>query len=267
MSIQLTGKSMQQTESNFEFGFFRLENNHDKAVVRFLHEDYEDFSRRPVHFVKVPGQKYSVSINCLRPDNGDYDMCPFCNANIDTSIVSKRSKRIYIEFLVYKILDRDGKVIQDWTSKPRKMVWERERRFDDKIFSLSSRFNPLCDTVFQVERFGEKGSTSTEYDIYPINVNNEDYPYNLPEKLYNPDGVQVEDKTIDEMNYYLENEYNFPPKDGEIQVTRRSDVVQKSETTVIERREASPVVKEEPKFSVMSETVSTAAPVSRRRSI
>lgn len=227
MSIQLTGESMQKKESNYEFGFFKLENNHDKAIVRFLHENYDDFSRRPVHFVKVPDQKYRVSINCLRADDAPQDVCPFCKNDLDTSIVSKRSKRIYIEFLVYKIVDKNGKVIQDWSAEPRKMVWERERRFDDKVFSLSSRYNPLCDTVFTIERFGEKGSTDTTYDIYPISGTIAEYPFELPEKLYNPDGVQVEDKTADEMDYYIENNYTFPPKEDE-QVVRRSDVAQET---------------------------------------
>jgi hypothetical protein len=149
MSVQLTGESMQKKESNFEFGFFKLENNHDKAVVRFLHENYEDFSRRPVHFVKVPDQKYSVGINCLRADSDSVDKCPFCSSNVETSIVSKRSKRIYVEFLVYKILDKNNKVLEDYMDAPKRMVWERPRMFDDKVFSLSSRYNPLDSKVFQ----------------------------------------------------------------------------------------------------------------------
>lgn len=232
MSIKLTGESMQNREGDYTYGFFGLKNNHDKAVVRFMHQDYEDFSRRPVHFVKVPDQKYSISINCLRADGAPESDCPFCGQGIPTEKVSKRSKRIYIEFLVYKILDRNGKVIQDFTNNPKRMVWERERRFDDKIFSLSSRYNPLCNTVFQVERFGEAGSKDTTYDIYPIAVDEAQYPFTLPENLYDPDGIQVEDKTKDEMNYYLENDYKFPPKDdegGEEQVTRRSDAAPVSE--------------------------------------
>lgn len=228
MSIKLTGESMQKKEGDYTYGFFGLKNNHDKAVVRFMHQDYEDFSRRPVHFVKVPGQKYSVSINCLRADGAPESDCPFCGQDVPTEKVSKRSKRIYIEFLVYKILDRNGQIIQDFSGNPKRMVWERERRFDDKIFSLSSRYNPLCNTVFQVERFGEAGSKDTTYDIYPIAVDEAQYPFTLPDNLYDPDGIQVEDRTADEMNYYLENDYKFPPSDDEggvnEQVTRRSDV-------------------------------------------
>ena len=265
MSIKLTGESMQKKEFDYEFGFFKLENNHDKAVVRFMHENYEDFSRRPVHFVKVPNQKYRASINCLRADNDPYENCPFCSNELDNSIVSKRSKRIYIEFLVYKIIDKNGKVIQDWTNSPRKMVWERERRFDDKIFSLSSRYNPLCDTVFQVERFGEKGSTDTVYDVYPISGTAEEYPYKLPEKLYNPDGVQVEDKTKDEMNYYLENNYTFPPTNNEEEevVERRSDV---SESKTVERTAVESSVKTEVEPQYVQNN-SQQPVVSRRRSI
>jgi len=278
MSVKLSGESMQKKESNFEFGFFKLENNHDKAIVRFLHEDYEDFSRRPVHYVKVPDQKYRVAINCLRADDQPADVCPFCACDVDTSIIGKRSKRIYIEFLVYKIMDKNGKVLKDYTEEPKRMVWEKERKFDDKIFSLTSRYPHICDTVFQVERFGEKGSTETTYDIYPINFDPKDYPFNLPEKLYDPDGIQVKDKTADEMNYYIENEYKFPPTsedDGEV-VERRRDVAQNS--TPVQQTEPT-VVREEPVQSqvvqpqpasveqpVQQEPVAQPA-VTRRRSI
>lgn len=273
MSVKLSGESMQKKESNFSFGFFKLENNHDKAIVRLLHEDYEDFSRRPVHYVKTPDQKYRVAINCLRADDQPASVCPFCSCEVDTSIVGKRSKRIYIEFLVYKIMDKNNRVLKDYTDEPKRMVWEKERKFDDKIFSLSSRYNPLCDTVFQVERFGEKGSTDTTYDIYPITVNSEEYPFELPEKLYDPDGIQVKDKTADEMNYYLENEYTFPPtSDGEV-VERRRDVaqnstpVQQAEPTAVRREE--PVVNTQPEPTVQHvvEQPVQPQPTSRRRSI
>lgn len=221
MGIQLNSSSMQKSDKKYDFGFFKLENNHDKAIVRILHENYEDFSRRPVHNVIVPEYKYGVTINCLRDDSDSLDKCPFCTADMLDKI-SKRRKKVYIEFLVYKTINKDGKVIDDYSSEPRRMVWERDRRFDDKIFSLSSRYPRLCDVVFQVERFGEKGSTDTQYDIYQIDVNRDDYPYELPEKLYNPDGIQVLDKTFDEMNYYIENG-DFPPTDDE-GVSRRADI-------------------------------------------
>ena len=227
MGVQLTGESMQTKES--DFGFFKLENNHDKAIVRLLHENYEDFSRRPIHRVKVPEYKYGIAVNCLRADSDPEEKCPFCSCKtLPAEQLGKRTKRIYIEFLVYKILDKNGNIIKDYMSSPKKMVWEKERRFDDKIFSLAARYKDLCDVVFQVERFGEKGSTDTSYDIYQIDVDKTLYPYELPEKTYNPDGIQVKDKTFDEMNYYIENG-SFPPTDGGDQVERRSDVAQETQ--------------------------------------
>ena len=226
MGVQLTGESMQKQESNFDYGFFKLEQNHDKAIVRFLHEGYDDFSRRPVHYVRVPDKKFRIAIKCLRGDNDPETACPLCSCNLTKEQVGKRSKRIYVEFLVYKILDRNGAVKKDFMTAPKRMVWERDRRFDDKIFSLASRFNPLDNQVFQVERFGEAGSTNTEYDIYPIEVDKNLYPYEIPEKLYNPDGVQVLDKDANEMNYYIENG-SFPPADNAADnVQRRADVAQ-----------------------------------------
>ena len=226
MGVQLSGQDMQSSQQEFSFGFFKLENNHDKAIVRLLHENYEDFSIRPVHFVKLPGSKWRRGVNCLRSDRDPESVCPLCSCNLSTEDVSKRRKRIYIEFLVYKILDRNNKVIQDFMSSPKRMVWERDKSFDDKIFSLASRYRNLDSVVFQVERFGEAGSTQTQYDIYQIDVDQSQYPYELPEKTYNPDGVQLLDKTAEEMNYYIENG-DFPPTDnGEGKVQRRADAQQ-----------------------------------------
>ena len=277
MSIKLTGESMQKQDNDYTYGFFKLKDNHDKAIVRFMHQDYEDFSRRPVHFVKVPDQTYSVSINCLRADNAPESDCPFCSQNIPTEKVSKRSKRIYIEFLVYQILDRNGKVIEDFMDSPKRMVWEKDRRFDDKIFSLSSRYNPLCGTVFQVERLGERGSKDTSYDIYPIAVDENLFPYQLPENLYDPDGIQVEDRTKDEMNYYLENDYKFPPKDNGEEVVRRSDASPAPQYTSrqvptqapLPRSAAESVAPVAPVQPAATEAAPAANPIpsSRRRSI
>ena len=263
MGVQLTGESMQKQEKKYDFGYFKLTNNHDKAIVRILHNDYNDFSRRPVHLVKVPENKYKTTVNCLRGDNDDISICPFCAAKLPPEQVSGRRKKVYIEFLVYKTMDRNGKVIDDFMSSPKRMVWERDRRFDDKLFSLSARYKTLCDEVFQIERFGESGSTDTQYDIYQINVNQAEYPYTLPEKLFNPDGILVKDKSADEMNYYIENG-NFPPEDGG--VTRRADV----EATAPEHRVPDTTPPWEDAPASVSQSVSqpeSAQPVNRRRSI
>lgn len=227
MSIQLTGESMQANNSNSsrgdEISFFKLKNNHDKAIVRLMHEDYNDFARRPVHRIKIEGREWTRGINCLRSDDQPESACPLCSCGYDYNIVSGRRKRIYIEFLVYKILDRDGRVIADYTDEPKRMAWEQTRKFDDKIFSLSGRYSPLCETVFQVERFGEAGSTDTSYDIYPIDVDKTKYPYKLPEETYNPDGMFLLDKSREEIMYYLENR-SFPQRDSNEEVRVRADV-------------------------------------------
>lgn len=268
MGVQLSGQSMQKSD-NYDYGFFKLENNHDKAVVRFLHENYEDFSRRPVHYVRVPDKKFRTAINCLRGDSEPETACPLCSCGLTKEQCGKRSKKIYIEFLVYKILDRNNKVIKDYTNEPKRLVWERDRRFDDKIFSLASRFNPLCDFVFQVERFGESGSTNTEYDIYTIDVDQSQYPFELPEKVYNPDGVQVADKTADEMNYYIENG-SFPPADSEgDKVQRRADVVQQQVVQQPQQSNFETVQQPayQPQQPVQQTVQQPVQPTSRRRSI
>ena len=47
-------------------------------------------------------------------------------------------------------------------------IWERGRQFISKLQGLINRYNPLEEKVFEIERHGKAGETSTKYEIYPL---------------------------------------------------------------------------------------------------
>lgn len=189
--------------------FFKLKGNHDKAVVRFLHEGMNDISTVVVHEAKVDGR--GRWINCLRKDiNSPKSECPFCSSkNEDISFVTTR---VYLELAVYE-LDRNGNP----TGKYNTQIWERGKKFISKLQSLCNRYKPLCDFVFEIERLGDERSTDTTYEIYPISgATKAEYPYELEEVAYDPIGKIVLDRSFEDAQYFIEND-EFPPKNEGVQ--------------------------------------------------
>ena len=180
---------------DFQNSFFNLENDRDVAKVRFCYEDVKDIEIITTHTIEIDGKKRKVA--CLRNYNDPLDKCPFCNHQISPVQV-----RFFLSLLKY---DRDKKAT--------KMIWERGKTFQKDILSLASRYNPLCDTVFEIERQGKKGETTTRYAIFPTNDSLEDYQI-TNEDLENDSvlGTIVLEKTAEEMEYYVENG-EFPKKE------------------------------------------------------
>ena len=72
--------------------------------------------------------------------------------------------------------------------------------------------------VFEIERNGKPGDQTTSYEIYSVDSDDtrmEDLP-EVPELI----GGLILDKSVDDMNYYLESG-EFPPEDGDEPVRRR----------------------------------------------
>lgn len=173
-------------------GFFSLQNDKDVASVRFLYDGMSDVQGYAVHEVELDGKKRYV--NCLREYNQPLDVCPFCKA--------KRSQLVKLFIPVYDI--------QSDTVK----IWERGKKFFGQISGICSRYaqnEPLCSHVFEIERSGKKGDTSTTYNIFEVDRDNttlEDLP-EVPEII----GGLVLDKSADDMEYYLD--HNEFPKSGD----------------------------------------------------
>lgn len=177
-------------------GYFSLKNDKDVARVRFMYGGIEDVEGIACHEVELDGKKRWV--NCLRNYNDPMDACPFC--------ANRNAQYAKLFVPLYNI------------DEQRVQIWERGKKFFQKIASICSRYSNLVSHTFEIERNGKAGSTQTTYEIYEIGVDNttlEDLD-EVPEII----GTIVLDKSADELKYYLDNGV-FPEEDS-TPVRRRS---------------------------------------------
>lgn len=159
--------------------YFTLKDDGDTARIRFLINDINDLQGVATHSIQVGDR--NIDVECLRAYNEPIENCPLCSANY------KQDAKLFIP-----IYDEDAK-----ESK----IWSRGKKFFQKISSLCSRFNPLVSTVFEVERVGKKGDTSTTYETYNISTDKsrvEDFPE------ISAEGTCFQVKTYKELEKYLE---------------------------------------------------------------
>ena len=177
-------------------GFFSLKNDKDVATVRFMYNSIDDVEGYAVHQVQIDGKKRYV--NCLREYNQPVDACPFCKAKMFTTA------KLFIP--VYN--EDTGKV----------QIWERGKKFFSKISSICARYPNVVSHKFEIERNGKPRETTTTYEIYEVDKDDTTLE-DLPE-VANPLGSVILDKSADDMEFYLDNEY-FPPTDNDAPVRRR----------------------------------------------
>jgi len=163
-------------------GFFSLKNDKDVAKVRFLYDSVEDVVGYAVHEIEVDGKKRYI--NCIRTYNEPVSKCPFCAAN------RKQLAKMFIP--VYNI-DQD-----------KVQIWERGKKFYGQIQSICKRYastDPLCSHIFEIERSGKAGDTSTTYAIYEVGKDNTTLA-DLPEVPEILDGFVI-NKSAEEMENIL----------------------------------------------------------------
>ena len=174
-----------------------------------MYNSVDDVEGYAVHQVEIDGKKRYV--NCLREYNQPKDACPFCRANMFTTA------KLFIP--VYNI-DED-----------KVQMWERGKKFISKISSICARYPDVVSHKFEIERNGKKGETTTTYEIYEVGKD-ETTLEDLPD-VANPLGSIVLDKSADDMEFYLDNEY-FPP-DGEEAPVRRREPREREEERPVRR--------------------------------
>lgn len=177
-------------------GYFSLKNDKDVARVRFMYNGIDDVEGFAVHEIKIDEKKRYV--NCLREYNQPVATCPFC-----------REKMFSAAKLFIPLYNIDEDKVQ---------IWERGKKFFPKISSICARYPDVVKHVFEIERNGKKGDTSTTYEIYEVDKDDTCMD-DLPE-VGDILGTVVLDKTSDDMEFYLENGY-FPPTDEDSGVVRR----------------------------------------------
>lgn len=161
--------------------FFSLKEDKELAKARFMANTLEDIPFYVVHEVQVNGKRQLVK--CNRSYGDPIDNCPLCKAGIKNTV----------KFFIPMYMEDEGVV----------RYWERGKTFAEKLSALSSRFNPLVNTLFEIQRLGAKGSTSTMYETFPIDtVQGESILNQLPE-VKDAIGQFILDKTSQEMETYL----------------------------------------------------------------
>lgn len=178
-------------------GYFSLKNDKDVARVRFMYNGIDDVVGYAVHQVEIDGKKRWV--NCLREYNEPVDNCPFCRKRMYTSA------KLFIP--LYNI-DED-----------KVQIWERGKKFISKVSSICARYPDVVSHIFEIERNGKKGETTTTYEIYEVGKDDTTLE-DLPE-VTDPLGTLVLDKSADDMEFYLENGY-FPPTGEDAPMRRRT---------------------------------------------
>lgn len=172
-------------------GFFKLSNDHDVALVRFLYDSVDDVEGYAVHQVEIDGKKRYV--NCLREYNQPIDDCPFCKA-----------KMFQVAKLFIPLYNVDEDKVQ---------VFERGKTFFNTLSTTLSRYDkkPIVSQLFEIERIGKPKDTKTTYQIFRTEDDADDMTledFDMPEIL----GGIILDKSADDMEVYLETG-SFPPED------------------------------------------------------
>lgn len=178
--------------------WFQLKNDGDVARVQFMLNSIDDIPIFSTHKVKIGDKERYV--DCLRNPQDPIDACPFCAAGLPAKAV---------RFIVMYQHD-DQKV----------KIWERGRQFISKLQGLINRYNPLEDKVFEIERHGKAGDTSTKYEIYPLDGVDS---VNLDEiEVPELEGTLILQKSFEEMEEYLDTG-SFPSDGGsqDVPVRRR----------------------------------------------
>lgn len=170
-------------------GYFSLKKDKDTAQIRFLYNGVDDIEGLSVHKIQIGDKKRYV--NCLREYNDPVDTCPFCRERMTPAA------KLFIP--IYNV------------SQDKIQVWERGKKFFQKMSSLCSRYPDLVSHIFEIERNGISGDTSTTYEIYEVDQDDTTLDdFEIPETV----GGVVLDKTAEDMEYYLESG-EFPPEEGE----------------------------------------------------
>jgi hypothetical protein len=177
-------------------GYFSLKNDGDVAKIRFLYTGIDDVEGLSVHRVEIGDKKRYV--NCLREYNDPVDVCPFCRERMFTTA------KLFIP--VYNI-DED-----------KVQIWERGKKFFGKMSSLCSRYPNIVSHIFEIERNGKAGDTSTTYEPYEVGQDDTEIDdFEVPEVV----GTVVLDKTAEDMEYFLDNG-DFPSDGGNESPRRRN---------------------------------------------
>lgn len=124
--------------------YFKLENDKDTEIVRFLCEGEElEFDEDWFIAHKAVIENKDRWVRC--PETSG---CPLC------ATLGKPQLKIFLQL----VTKSDGK----------RKLWERGNTYASKINGLIRRNGDLCNRPYEIERNGKKGDTKTTYEIYAL---------------------------------------------------------------------------------------------------
>jgi hypothetical protein len=147
--------------------FFKLPDDGDTAIVRFLEDD---ISWAYVHEVPVEGRKWPDNVVCLDQDEEGID-CPGCDAELKRKIQAyanviwhdapelKRNKEGKL------VKDDDGDVVPTGKTAAQVALWTFGPQLLEELDEINESFKGLTSRRFKVKRKGLK--LDTKYDIKP----------------------------------------------------------------------------------------------------
>lgn len=231
-------------------GYFKLVDDGDEALVRFVYDDPKEIVMAHVHDEPVGKNKHR-RVLCLR--NGvrdDMEKCPLCARG------DKFYAKCYLKLIEYT-KDEKGKIVAE------AKIWERPEAFADTIVEYINNYGGLKDVVFKIKRKGARGDTDTNYILTP-----------MPSTVYTEENGYVKDfsafdrfyffphsflsKTKEDMEEYIKTgEFPFHRKDEDTKTTT-TKVVEEVKSTPVSEHVVTTPVEEEPKVEKATPNVATS---------
>lgn len=151
--------------------FFKLPNDGDTAIVRFL-EEGDDVAWCWVHEVPVDGRKWPDNIPCLDQEAEGVD-CPGCEKDL------KRKIQGYVNVIWHdapelrrdkegKLVKVDGEVVPTGKTKPMVALWTTGRMLLEEFDEINDNFGGMTSRRFKIKRRGE--GLDTKYKISPEDI-------------------------------------------------------------------------------------------------
>jgi len=152
--------------------WFKLKNDGDTAVVRFLEQD-KDVKWCWMHEVPKEGAQWGDEIPCRDQKRTGQERCPGCEQGLDRSFTG------YIN-LIWRDApmlqrDGDGRPVRDGSNQyviagteDQLAVWEAGITIFEILDSKNTAFKGLTSRDFRITRRGRARDPKTRYDIEPM---------------------------------------------------------------------------------------------------
>jgi len=146
-------KKYRQKYSGGGIDFFRLKDDGDHALVRFLHKNDEDLPLFLVHEIEIDGK--NKFIECLE------DGCPFCESGDAPKL------KLFISVYEYDTYDEVKSCFKEGSLAGSVKIWDRGPAMIDTLIAFIDKKGNLDNRDYEIQRKGAKGDKKTQYILWP----------------------------------------------------------------------------------------------------